>query len=72
MTYADAALVAVTYMEMAYPDEPVRMGEWRKMAEKLGIERDEDPDLQAGRRKRVTAELEAMFGPMQGPGTTVE
>lgn len=59
-------------MEMAYPEEPVRMGEWRKMAEKMGIERVEDPELRAGRRKRVQADLEAMFGPMPPPGTTVE
>lgn len=51
-------------MEMAYPEESVRMGEWRKMAEKLGIERVEDPELVAGRRKRVQADLEAMFGPV--------
>lgn len=48
------------------------MGEWRKMAEKFGIERVEDPELRAGRRKRVQADLEAMFGPMPPPGTTVE
>lgn len=65
-------MVAITYMEMAYPEEPVRMGEWRKMAERFGIPREEDPDLVAGRRKRVQADLEAMFGPMPSSGTTVE
>jgi hypothetical protein len=59
-------------MEMAYPEEPVRMGEWRKMADRMGIAREEDPELAAGRRKRVQADLEAMFGPATRPGTTVE
>jgi hypothetical protein len=59
-------------MEMAYPNDLERAGEWRKMAERMHIPLDEDPQLKADRRKRVQADLEAMFGPMVAPGTTVE
>jgi hypothetical protein len=59
-------------MEMAYPNDIERAGEWRKMAERMHIPLDEDPDLRSSRRKRVQEDLEAMFGPMPPPGTTVE
>lgn len=67
----DATLVAVTYMELAYPKDLERAGEWRKMAETLGIEMEEDPELQAARRRKVEADLQSMFGFPDIPGTTV-
>lgn len=51
-------------MEMAYPKDLERAGEWRKMAERFGIEMEEDPELVRQRRAKVQADLEAMFGPM--------
>jgi hypothetical protein len=70
LSYADAALVAITYMEMAHPKDLERQGEWRKMAEQLKIPMEEDPDLRAERRRKVQDQLEAMFGPPIAAGTT--
>jgi len=58
----DAALVGLQYMEKAYPEEPKRNVEWRKLAKALGIPATEDPRLKAERLRREQAKVAAEFG----------
>jgi hypothetical protein len=58
----DAAIVGLALMERAYPKEPERLREYRKLAKQSGIPVDEDPELAEERRRAAMAQIEADFG----------
>lgn len=58
----DAAIVLIGWMEQVYPDESKRLGEWKKIARKAGVEIVEDPRLKAQRHARAMAIVESEMG----------
>lgn len=62
LSFVDAALVGLAFMDKAYPEKVKRMREYQKMAKAVGIPIEEDPELVRQRHREQMAQVEADFG----------